>query len=395
MSVLIKELSLQNFLSYGEKTTLELNDLNIFIGSNGSGKSNLIEAIDLIHNAPINLLTPIRDGGGISEWIWKGNGVTSKEACIETVFFRNGINERNIRHSLIFSSVQQRFEINDERIEDELPLDGYDEPYFYYHLNKGHPYLNVKDVSAENRRRELRSEDIDLSASILSQRRDTEMYPELAWLGDRLSDICIYRDWNFGRYTAPRIPQRPDMPNKWLLSDCSNLGLVLSKLRNNAETKKKIIDSLHILNRNIEDFNVLIEGGTVQIFVQEAGMSISATRLSDGTLRFLCLLAVLCHPNPPPLICIEEPELGLHPDAIGVLARLLKDASERTQIIITTHSAMLVDYFTDSPDFVVVAEKSEEGTSLNRLSKQDLEPWLKKYRLGNLWLSGEIGGVRW
>lgn len=395
MSVLIKELSLQNFLSYGAKNAVSLNDLNILIGPNGSGKSNLIEAIDLIHNAPMNLLNPIRDGGGISEWIWKGQGVSSKEARIETIFNRDDTGKRNIRHVLTFSSVLQRFEIRDERIEDEFPMPGHDAPYFYYHLNNGYPYLNVQESSGSSRRRELRPEDIDLSASILSQRRDTDTYPELAWLGDRLSEICIYRDWNFGRYTAPRVPQRADMPNRWLLPDCSNLGLVLSKLRNNPDIKNDIINNLRALNPNIEDFNVLIEGGTVQIFVQDSGMAISATRLSDGTLRLLCLLAVLCHPNPPPVVCIEEPELGLHPDAIGLLARLLRKASEKAQIIITTHSAMLVDYFTDSPDAVVVAEKDENGTSLSRLNREELEPWLKDYRLGKLWLSGEIGGVRW
>ncbi len=395
MSVLIKELSLQNFLSYGAKNAVSLNDLNILIGPNGSGKSNLIEAIDLLHSAPMNLLTPIRDGGGVSEWIWKGQGASSKEARIETIFNRDDTGKRNIRHVLAFSSVLQRFEIRDERIEDEFPMPGHDEPCFYYHLNNGYPYLNVQEPSGSSRRRELRPEDIDLSASILSQRRDTDTYPELAWLGDRLSEICIYRDWNFGRYTAPRVPQRADMPNRWLLPDCSNLGLVLSKLRNNPGVKADMIDNLRALNPNIEDFNVLIEGGTVQIFVQDSGMSISATRLSDGTLRFLCLLAVLCHPNPPPVVCIEEPELGLHPDAIGLLARLLRKASEKTQVIITTHSAMLVDYFTDSPETVVVAEKDENGTSLERLSREELEPWLNDYRLGKLWLSGEIGGVRW
>lgn len=394
MQTLIKEITLQNFLSYGEPMTVSLGALNIMIGPNGSGKSNLIEAIDLLRNAPSNLLNPIRDGGGISEWIWKGSPVPS-EARIETVFNRGKTEERNIRHTLAFSSVLQRFEIKDERIEDEFPLSGHANPYFYYHLNKGHPYLNVRGSSSKSKKRELRAEDIDFSASILSQRRDTDMYPELAWLGDNLSNITIYRDWNFGRCTGPRIPQQSDGPNKWLSSDCSNLGLVLSKLRNNSEIKRVMLDNLCALNPNIEDFNVLIEGGTVQIFVQESGMSISATRLSDGTLRFLCLIAALCHPNPPPLICIEEPELGLHPDAIGVLARLLHKAAEKTQVIVSTHSAILVDYFTESPESVIVAEKNESGTWLHRLSKEELKPWLENYRLGKLWLSGEIGGVRW
>jgi hypothetical protein len=82
----------------------------------------------------------------------------------------------------------------------------------------------------------------------------------------------------------------------------------------------------------VDDFDVLIEGSTVQVFLQESGrFTVPATRLSDGMLRFLCLLAILCHPNPPSLVCIEEPELGLHPDILPSLADLLKEASGRCQ----------------------------------------------------------------
>ena len=97
----------------------------------------------------------------------------------------------------------------------------------------------------------------------------------------------------------------------------------------------------------------------------------------------------------PPLVCIEEPELGLHPDVLPALADLLKEASQRTQLIVTTHSDELVDALTDTPDAVVVAERGESGTTLTRLSADKLKPWLEKYRLGQLWTRGEIGGTRW
>ncbi|MNV58434.1 hypothetical protein D3C71_1508120 [compost metagenome] len=131
------------------------------------------------------------------------------------------------------------------------------------------------------------------------------------------------------------------------------------------------------------------------MFFQEGKYIVPATRLSDGTLRYLCLLAILCHPNPPPLICIEEPELGLHPDVLPTLANLLKDASERTQLIVTTHSDGLVDAMTDQPEAVIVAERGPQGTTLTRLDVEKLKPWLEKYRLGQLWTRGEIGGTRW
>jgi len=145
----------------------------------------------------------------------------------------------------------------------------------------------------------------------------------------------------------------------------------------------------------IDDYDVSVVGGTVQVFLQEGDITIPATRLSDGTLRYLCLLAILCHPNPPPLVCIEEPELGLHPDIMPALAELLKEASTRSQLIVTTHSDELVDAMTDQPESVLVCERDEQGTTLTRLNGKTLKPWLEKYRLGDLWTRGEIGGTRW
>jgi predicted ATPase len=107
------------------------------------------------------------------------------------------------------------------------------------------------------------------------------------------------------------------------------------------------------------------------------------------------LLAIFCDPTPPPLICIEEPELGLHPDILPKLADLLVAASERTQLIVTTHSDILVDAMTDRPEAVVVCEKHDGRTKMKRLDKKDLAVWLEKYRLGELWTRGMLGGNRW
>src|SRR5690606_24023930 len=117
--------------------------------------------------------------------------------------------------------------------------------------------------------------------------------------------------------------------------------------------------------------------------------------LSDGSLRFLCLLALLCDPAPPPLICIEEPEIGLHPDLLNRVARLLIEASKRTQIIVTTHSDLLIDAFSERPEDVVVFEKHDGATRMKRLDEAELASWLEEYRLGELWTRGRIGGTRW
>ena len=385
----LKSIQLKNILSFGDSAKpVELLPLNIVIGPNGSGKSNLIEAIELIRSAPKELLTPIRDGGGVRDWLWKGADKLPT-ASIDAIF-GNPKGSSDLRYVLSFTEVAQRFEILDERVENEQPDIGHDKPYFYYRFENGQGVLNVK-----GEQRKLQHEEIDPSASILSQRKDPDQYPEITHLGSAFSKIRLYREWSFGRFTAPRLPQKADMPNDLLEPDSSNLGLVLNRLRRDPAVKQRLLKALRALYDGIDDYDIQIEGGTVQVFFHEGRITVPATRLSDGTLRYLCLLAILCHPNPPPLVCIEEPELGLHPDVLPTLAKLLIEASERTQLIVTTHSDVLIDAMTDYPEAVLVAEKTLAGTTLTRLNAEKLKPWLEKYRLGQLWTRGEIGGTRW
>jgi predicted ATPase len=387
--VFLHSIKLTNLLSFGsESTVLDLTPLNLIIGPNSSGKSNLLESIELLRNAPGQLQKPIREGGGIGEWLWKGvekQPIASLEVVIN---YPPGL--QNLRYHMSFTSVGQRFEIVDEKIENEKIQPGNDNPYFFYHFNGGVPFLNIKGD-----RRVLRKEDVEVEKSILAQRRDPEHYPEITYIANTLENIRLYREWSFGRYTAPRLPQKADLPNDFLEPDGANLGLLLNKLRHVPLVKRKILEALRVLCKEVDDFDVHLEGGTVQVFLQEGRFMIPATRLSDGTLRFLYLLAILCHPNPPPLVCIEEPELGLHPDILPTLADLLKEASEHCQLIVTTHSDVLVDAMTDQCDSVLVCEKEDTGTVLRRLNADELKPWLEKYRLGELWTRGEIGGTRW
>ena len=387
--MLIHAIKLNNFLSFGELSqAIPLGKLNVIIGPNGSGKSNLLESIELLRNAPEQFQKPISDGGGVHDWLWKGGKGTPTASLDVVVDYPKG--PQKLRYSLSFTEVSQRFEIKDEKVEHEKPDTGHHQSYFYYHFNHGRPTLNVK-----GNKRVLQEEDVDMEKSILSQRRDPDQYPEITYLGQVLGKIRLYREWSFGRYTVPRLPQKADLPNDMLEPDASNLGLVLNRLHGDPIVKARLLKALRALYDGIDDYHVQVQGGTVQVFFHEGRFKIPATRLSDGTLRYLCLLAILCHPNPPPLVCIEEPELGLHPDILPTLADLLKEASERCQIIVTTHSDVLVDAMTDQPDAVLVCEKTSDGTTMRRLDSAELKPWLEKYRLGELWTRGDIGGTRW
>lgn len=385
--MLLHEITLHKLLSFGPDTEpLALQPLNVFIGPNGSGKSNLIEAIGLLRSAPAHLASPVRDGGGIRDWLWKGE--QDPTASLEVVV-DNPEGKQPLRHTLLFTEAAQRFELVDERIED---LEGPDlfEPPFYYKYEDGRRFL-----AGRGEVRELEPKDVLSDESILSQRKDPDQYPEITYMGQAYGRIRIYREWAFGRYAAARRPQDADQPNEHLSEDFRNLGLVLNRLRRDAAVKGRVLENLNQLYGDIQDFDVSIEGGTVQVFFHEKGFTIPATRLSDGTLRYLCLLAILCHPTPPPLICIEEPELGLHPDILPTIARLLKEASQRTQLIVTTHSDIIIDELTDQPESVIVCERHDGQTRMKRLDAGSLSGWLEKYRLGQLWTQGELGGVRW
>ncbi|MFA7235842.1 MAG: AAA family ATPase [Phycisphaeraceae bacterium] len=395
--MLIHELKLNGLLSFGPDTpALKMRPLNILIGPNGSGKSNLVEAIGLLRSAAKELTDPIRGtgGGGVSEWIWKGS--SHRHAHLEAII-DNPSGQQPLRHVIEFTEVATRFELVDERIENTEPYPGNAEPYFYYKFQRGRPVLNIRDKAEHSDKppRYLKREDVAPDQSIIYQRKDPDQYPELAYLADTYSQFRLYREWTFGRSSVFRQPQSAGLPNDRLAEDFSNLGMFLNRLQGIPKAKNAIIEHLRDLYQGLDDFGVKIQQNTVEVWLSEGSFIISANRLSDGTLRYLCLLAILFDPNPPPLICIEEPELGLHPDMLPGLADLLVDASERTQLIVSTHSDILVDAMSEQPESVVVFEKHDGQTQMKRLETNELQEWLKKYRLGHLWMSGEIGGKRW
>ena len=250
----------------------------------------------------------------------------------------------------------------------------------------------LNDLSDQHRG--LRRESVKPEESILSQVRDPESYPVLHWLQEQYERIRLYRSWTFGPSAGVRREQSAQGRSDVLNDGGENLALVLSKIR--SRVKNELIESLRKLFDGIEDIHLTIDGGNVLLFLEEAGgREIPATRLSDGTLRYLSLLAILLHPDPPPLVAIEEPELGLHPDVMPHLAELLKSASQRMQVVVTTHSRMLVDALGDRPECIVVCSKEAGESSLERLDAQALGAGLEKYSLGELWSKGELGGNRW
>ena len=396
--MLLHRLKVSGLLSFGPKgVDLPMASLNVLIGPNGSGKSNLLEAIALLRSAPSNLVAkPIARRGGPTEFFWKGPEAP-QNIHMETIveFF-----DKALQHVLKVTSIGGHIAVTDERVE---PLDA------KLRRSEGMTFeLSFEGGMFDNKASELRLSKVGSSSSQITQitkifARDkpgasmlhfSHAGPELLYLKEKYEAIRLYRSWSFGPDAPLRAPCGAHGRSDFLDEDGGNLALVLSQFF--GDHKRAVLDALRSLYEGILDFRCPVTGGTVGLFLEEKGnRAIPATLLSDGTLRYLCLLAVLLHPKPPPLICIEEPELGLHPDLLPTLSDLMREASQRSQLVITTHSDVLVDTLTDQPESVVICEKHDGETEMRRLDKADLSKWLGDYSLGNLWMDGELGGKRW
>ena len=389
---MLTRIKVQNLLSFGpEGIDLELPALTVLIGPNGSGKSNLLEVVGLLKAAPQDLAIPVRENGGIRNWIWHGRNDELQTASIladQICVLADG----SLQHKIEIFESAQRLRVSGEYIRFPWKVLIGEGPEFIWERDwmtaVRKTLVNGDEQSTEERQ-------VALDKSLLSEIKDGVQFPELGTISGLYEGISLYRQWEFGPRSAIRQPQRIDVRPSPLMEDFSNLGMFLNRFRQHPQPKTELFEKLGDLYSGLRDFELNIEGGTVQIFFTEGEYSIPATRLSDGSLRYLCLLAILLDPEPPSLVCIEEPELGFHPDLIPKLADLLVDASSRCQVIVTTHSDILVDALSDRPESVVVCEKHDGQTSMRRLDRSDLAVWLDKYRLGELWTRGELGGVRW
>ena len=403
--MLIRRLKVSGLLSFGPRgIDLPMEPLNVLVGPNGSGKSNLLEVLALLRAAPRDLAEPIRQRGGIWEWLWKGEkspGAATMEVIIYPPYMKGPL-----RHTLTVADNGGRLQVTAEEIayaENRRPYGArYDARSVAtgefdwkreYRLSGSRHAFDVQGRDNAEFQGD-HSDDAKPEESVLSQIRDPRVYLFLSVLQKEYERIRLYQNWSFGPSAALRRGQSAHATSDFLNDGAGNLAIVLSHFRGSA--KRELVEALRELFDGIVDVSCPVMGGAVSLFLEErGGRQIPATLLSDGTLRYLSLLAILLHPSPPPLIALEEPELGLHPDIVAEVAKLLVQASRQTQIVVTTHSRMLVDALTDHPSSVVVCEKENGESRFERLDGTRLSAWLDRYSLGELWSSGELGGNRW
>lgn len=396
----LKSIRPVNLLSFGPDTQqIELRPLNILIGPNGGGKSNLVEILGLLKDLTTGEpWATILETGGVDEWIWKG-APRSDKALSPTPSVEIGYRaiagnpQRNYKVEFAKNPATYSFSVRSETLwSEDHPSDG---RQIYVNRAANSPdsafiYVGTSEMS--------KAQALDTERSLLAQLVDPFNYEEIFYLGQKLSKVALYRDWIFGVDANPRDPQPVGLRSTNLEEDLRNLAQVLKAWRDRGE--QRAFDQLRELMQQFyeptRDVDAELVGTHIRVFIKESsGFNTPAIRLSDGTIRWLALLIILLNPTPAPVTCIEEPELGLHPDMVGTLADLLREASTRTQLIVTTHSTGVVDAFSDEPESVCVCEKVEGSTRIRRLDRDQLATWLEDYSLGPLWASGQIGGNRW
>jgi predicted ATPase len=370
---MLKSLQINNFLSFGPKAdSVALRPLNVLVGPNGSGKSNFLSAIKILQRIPDDVSQFWKSANAPEDWFW---GQDPK---------------RNIQLVTCFEYVEFKYFM-------EISLE-------YNHMVVRKEILGNSDFSINRSGGLFESSNgvrgnVGPSRSLFATHREISADIE-NWIG-LCRSIKIYSDRPHGDRNFLRNPQSIDTTSDFLSEQFDNLPMVLHELNNKISIEALLLDKLQKFYPRVERLYMGLVGGRAQVFFQERVgdrlMNVPASRLSDGTLSFLCLLTILCHPTPPPLICIEEPELGLHPDVLPLIAELLVEASTRTQLIVTTHSDLLVSAIGKrDPEAILVCEHSpEEGTTMTRPKPERLQKWLGdgEESLGELWLRGAIGGT--
>jgi len=366
----IKKLTIEGFKSIRELEDFELRSLNVLIGANGSGKSNFVGFFrllrELINGDP---QTTIRTEGGADRFLYLGPKVT-RRLVAKLYFGRNGY------EFTLVPTVDNRLVFADETVVFKGDLD------IRYPLGSGHEKSRLKDVKDE--------------PGVTGAKHGVEHYVFRA-----VSSWVVYH-FHDTSATAGVRRQGPINDNEYFRPDAENLAAFLYRVRQTNPTNyAKIRDVVRLAAPFFDDFKlrpVATNPDLIQLewLQKDSDYPFLASQLSDGTLRFICLATALLQPSLPSTVLFDEPELGLHPYALTLLASLFQQAARQygthvsQQVIVSTQSAPLLNHF--APEDVIVVEREQGQSTFRRLESAALSEWLGEYELGELWQKNVLGG---
>ena len=362
----LKRLTITGFKTIGSLEDFELRRINVLIGENGAGKSNFVSFFRFLsYMCNGELQRFVNTHGFGSAFLLDGPAITSRihaELCFET---DQGTNEYafQLAHgapdTLIFMEEKYRYSDRD-----------YPTPANWSIFDAGHrESALIEEAEGGN--------------------------PTARFIRGCLLRCIVYQFHNTSETARIRLGWSQD-DNRYMKEDGANLAAVLLRLGDQAAPYyRRIVENIRKVTPLFRDFELEPSHGKVMLQWRERNtdMVFGPHQASDGTLRIMALFTLLLQPEDslPDVIIMDEPELGLHPSAIGVLAGLIKSVSQHAQVILATQSINLLNYF--QPEDIVVMDRPQRETTFRRLDSDELSDWVGEYSMAELWEKNVLGGT--
>lgn len=404
---MLKQVALYNFFSFREEQVVELSPaLNVLLGINGSGKSSFIHAIRLLYEGVA--------GCGFAECFqnrWGGfhavaNACGAEADYIKLVYvFDAAVLKQlhpassfvtDVTYSIIIRPVgASGYCLQEELVSPDSKKQK--RPFVYLTFNNGRGRLSTRTGKGLVDFKEYDAGEVSGQELILRQISDPNRYLPMFVLRKAIESMALYAGFYTGAGSRLRYPSQ-NADTVRLSATGDNLAPLLNNLKNNnIPVFDKIQAALAKVNPAYQSIEFNVFGSQLYLSLKEKNLfrTITALHMSDGTLKFLLYLAVLYNTGPSRLIGMDEPENGLHPDMIKTVADAIRHASAHSQLIVATHSPLLLNCF-ELDDILVFEKKESENCScVKRVSEDDFEDWEGDLLPGQMWLQGYLGGKRW
>ena len=368
----LNKLTVEGFKSIKNLNEFKLESLNVIIGANGAGKSNFVQIFRLLMAmTKKNLSKFILERGGADNFLFNGPKVTQKISMeFEFASLSDHASGSNSYKFELTPTADEKFLLSEER-----------------------KYVSTNWRSYGSPSKESRLYDERNEKSANGQWNGVGHF-----VYESISNWMVYHFHDTSASSPMRRSEIVEDCHK-LRGDAANLAPFLLHLKNNeyfSDYYKRIVDAVRLVTPFFDNFRLDVqkfgEAEKVRLSWSQKGSDfpMQPYHLSDGSIRFICLATALLQPKPPSTIIIDEPELGLHPAAIVVLAELIQAAAKRTQVIVATQSPALIDQF--GIEDIIVVNREDGASTFNRLKESDFSAWLEDYSVGELWSKNVITG---